>query len=214
MRFAHTRSTARKHRIRRFGRTYRWHAFCCVPIIDPDGALLKWIGTATDIDDAKAIEAGLRLADRLSTERLQLLELLQSKAPVGMGFVDRQFRVQHMNEALAAANGSTVAAQIGRTLGELVPSMWPELEASYRGVLDDGEAMLDVEIGGPPTIDPADRRRYSMSRYPVLMGEAVIGIGVVAVDITARRQADQVLRFQAELLAAAGQAIVAVDTIG
>ncbi len=199
-------------RIRRFDGTYRWHALHCVPVRNAMGKLLRWIGTATDIDDAKHIEADLRTAERQSSETLRLLEMLQSKAPVGFGFVDRHFRVVHMNDTLAAANDSTVAAMIGKTVAELAPAMWPELEASYRHVLDDGLALLDVEIDGPPTADPADRHRYLISRYPISLDEEVIGIGLVVVDITARIKDEAAMRFQAELLAAAGQAIVAVDT--
>ncbi|HEX2785484.1 MAG TPA: EAL domain-containing protein, partial [Ilumatobacteraceae bacterium] len=39
----------------------------------------------------------------------------------------------------------------------------------------------------------------------------IIGIGIIAVDVTARTRADEAMRFQSDLLAAAGQAIVAVD---
>ena len=198
-------------RIRRFDGKYRWHAFRCLPIRDAYGAVLKWIGTATDIDDVKEMERDLRTAERQSVEKLQLLELLQSKAPVGFGFVDRDFRVMHMNETLAAANGATIASQVGRTVAELAPDMWPELEVSYRRVLDEGKAILDVEIDGPMTADPSDQRRYTTSHYPVVVDDQTIGIGIVAVDVTARRDSDEAVRFQAELLAAAGQAIVAVD---
>jgi diguanylate cyclase (GGDEF)-like protein/PAS domain S-box-containing protein len=199
------------HRLRRFDGVYRWHVLRCIPVRDLHGALVKWIGTATDIDDAKQVEADLRLSERHSAETLRLLEMLQSRAPVGIGFVDRDFRVMHMNETLAAANGSTVAEQIGRTVADLAPDMWPELERSYRKVLDDGQAILDVEIDGPMTTDPANRRRYVTSHYPVSLEDKIIGIGIIAVDITARTHADEATQFQAELLAAAGQAIVAVN---
>ena len=198
-------------RIRRFDGTYRWHAFRCVPIHGADRSLVKWIGTATDIDDAKAVEGDLRQTGRQATEALELLEVLQSKSPVGFGFLDREFRVLHMNETLAATNGMTVAEQLGRTVQELAPEAWPQLEASYRQVIDGGHAVLDVEVGGPITADPADRRWYSASQYPIAIDDEIIGIGIVVVDITSRKKTDGAMRFQAELLAAAGQAIVAVD---
>ena len=72
-------------RIRRSDGTYRWHAFRCVPVRGADDVLLKWIGTATDIDHSKAVETDLRHAERQATETLPLLEVLQSKAPVGFG---------------------------------------------------------------------------------------------------------------------------------
>jgi diguanylate cyclase (GGDEF)-like protein/PAS domain S-box-containing protein len=208
-------STAPCHldlRLRRSDGHYRWHALHCSPVHDADHELVEWIGTATDIDDAKHRENSLCQAERQSTETLQLLELLQSKAPVGFGFVDRNFTMMHLNETLAAAvSGKTVDDLLGRSVPDIVPEMWPELEVSYRRVLDEGLATLNVEIDGPSTPDPADRHRYLTSHYPVKLDGEIIGIGLVVVDITARTRAEAALRFQAELLAAAGQAIVAVD---
>jgi diguanylate cyclase (GGDEF)-like protein/PAS domain S-box-containing protein len=198
-------------RIRRSDGAFRWHAFRCMPIRNAEGHLVKWICTATDVDDARTIEADLRVAERKSSETLHLLEMLQSKAPVGFGFLDRDFRVLHVNDTLAAANGMTVAEMLGRTVGELAPDVWPQLEASYRRVLD-GHTSHDVEIDGPMMPDPADRRRYLTNHYPISVDDEVIGIGLVVVDITARKKADEAMRFQTDLLAAAGQAIVAVDT--
>ncbi len=199
-------------RIRRFDRKYRWHSFRCLAVGAAHASELTWICTATDIDDAKALESELRSAERQAVETLQLLEVLQSKAPVGFGFLDREFRVLHMNETLAAANGMTVAEQLGRTVAELAPTVWPQLEASYHEVLNSGHAVLDIEIDGPITTNSSHRRRYVTSHYPIVIDGETIGIGIVAVDITARTKADEAMRFQAELLAAAGQAIVAVDT--
>ena len=88
-------------RLRRFDGTYRWHALHCAPIRDPERGLIEWIGTATDIDDARQREGGLYRAERRSNETLHLLELLQSKAPVGFGFVDRSFKMVHLNDTLA-----------------------------------------------------------------------------------------------------------------
>ena len=40
-------------RLRRFDGQYRWHDLRSLPLFDDDGAILKWIGTATDIEDVK-----------------------------------------------------------------------------------------------------------------------------------------------------------------
>ena len=73
--------------------------------------------------------ADLREAHRLADETLSTLETLHGSAPVGLGFVDRDFRVIHVNEMLAAVNGSTVEEQIGKTVAESVPELWPQIEA-------------------------------------------------------------------------------------
>jgi hypothetical protein len=86
------RSTGSTTRIRRFDGEYRRHAIRGLPIRDERGVVIKWIGTATDIEDATQLEADLLIAQRETAETLTLLETLLSKAPVGFGFVDRDFK--------------------------------------------------------------------------------------------------------------------------
>jgi len=202
------------YRLRRFDGAYRWHAFRASPICDDRGLVRKWIATATDIDDANRLEADLGLSEQRAAETLTLLETLLSKAPVGLGFVDRDFRLVHVNETLAAVNGSTVAAQLGRLVPAVVPQLWPQLEPLYRRVLDSGEAVLEVEVDSRPSADPAQTRHWLNSYYPIASGDEVIGVGVVVVDITERKKAEEATRFQAELLDAAGQATIATDPAG
>ena len=96
-------------RIRRFDGEYRWHDLSGIPIHDDLAAAVKWIGTADDIDDAKTWNANSGPSATEGARTLALLETLQSKAPVGFGFVDRDYRRVLVNETLAAFNGSTVA---------------------------------------------------------------------------------------------------------
>jgi len=42
--------------------TYRWHLQQAVPLRDPEGKVIKFVGTTTDIDDQKRIEDALRRA--------------------------------------------------------------------------------------------------------------------------------------------------------
>ena len=144
-------------------------------------------------------------------DKARLLEMLQSDAPVGFGFIDREFRIRHMNATLAAMNHTTVAEYLDKEVSVLVPDMWPVVEPLFQHVLDSGEPILDLEIDGPATPDPADGLRLLTSYYPVSLGDEIIGIGIVVVDITARKVVEEAMTFQTELLAAAGQAIVAVD---
>lgn len=51
-------------RMRRADGTYRWHLHQAMPLMDGEGRILKWFGTATDIEERKQLEA----------EREQLLE--------------------------------------------------------------------------------------------------------------------------------------------
>jgi diguanylate cyclase (GGDEF)-like protein/PAS domain S-box-containing protein len=202
------------YRIRRFDGEYRWHTFRALPFIDDRGALFKWIGTATDIEDAKRSEAGLRLAHRKTEETLRLLETLQSTAPIGFGFVDRDFRIVRLNETLAAVNGSTIAEQLGQTVATVVPQLWPQLEPLYRHVFESGEAVLDVEVDGPSATEPVETRHWLTSYHPVSLEDEVIGIGIVVVDITERKKAEEARQQLAAIVDGSGDAIFGVTTDG
>jgi diguanylate cyclase (GGDEF)-like protein/PAS domain S-box-containing protein len=201
-------------RLRRYDGEYRWHALRAGPIRDGLGAVVRWIGTATDIDAAKQLEADLRWAERTSTDRLALLETLLSKAPVGFGLVDREFRRVIVNEALAAFNGSTVAEQLGQPTCDLVPPFWPQLEPIYRGVLERGEAVLDIEVSGPSVVDASQTRHWLNSYYPVSVGHEVIGIGIVAVEITERKRAEEAYRKLAAIVECSADAIFGITADG
>ena len=160
------------------------------------------------------LETEVQGANRTSAETLTLLETLLSKSPVGFGFVDRDFRMLRLNETLATLNGSTVAAQLGHTVAELVPELWPQLEPLYRHVLESGESVVDVRVDVSSPADPSATFQRTASYYPVSVAGEVIGIGIVLVDITERTKAEQDVHFQADLLAAAGQAMIASDLAG
>jgi PAS domain S-box-containing protein len=127
--------------------------------------------------------------ERETAESLTLLETLQSSAPIGIGFVDRDFRIQRMNTRLAAVNGRPIEEQLGRTVEEVAPEMWAQLEPMYRRVLETGEAVVNRETVGTARSGPDKTHYWLSSLYPVHLGEEVIGIGLVVVDITDGKEA-------------------------
>ena len=129
-------------------------------------------------------------SERKTVETLALLETLNLNAPIGLGFVDRDLRRVVVNEALASYNGSTVAEQIGRRVPDLVPAVWPQMEPMYRAVLDEAASFHDIEVHGPSASDPTTIRDWSTSYFPVMVNDEVIGIGVIALDITERKKVE------------------------
>jgi PAS domain S-box-containing protein len=153
----------------------------------------------------------LQRANRKIAESLTLLQTLQSTSPVGLGFVDRDFRVQQMNERLAAVTGLPLAEQLGRTVAEVVPERWPEIEPLYRHVLETGQAIVNQEVHGAATSAPYEIRHWLSSYYPVRLDDEVIGIGLVVVDNTDRQQAEE---FRAVVMQNLAEGLVATDGEG
>jgi PAS domain S-box-containing protein len=119
-----------------------------------------------------------------------VLDALFESAPIGFAFFDRELRYVRVNEKLAEINGVPVEAHAGRTLGEVLPGMDRAVEDAFRKVLETGEPLLEAEFEGW-TPASADKRRFFTSIYPVAGPDGeTIGLGCVALEVTARRRAE------------------------
>jgi PAS domain S-box-containing protein len=130
-------------------------------------------------------------ANNRSAESLTLLETLLTTAPVGFGFVDRDYRIRQMNETLAEVNGIPLADQLGRNVRDLVPALWAQIEPAFRSVLETGEAVLNHQQERVSADAPGESRVWLSSYYPVSLAGEIIGIGMVVVDITDRRETEE-----------------------
>jgi PAS domain S-box-containing protein len=195
-------------RIRRADGNFRWHSVSSLPLHDLDGEIVKWIGTATDVDDQKRLEDRLRLAERESVT----LETLQASAPVSFGFVDREFRWVRVNEALASINGAPVQEHLGRPVAELMPTAWAQLAPLCRLVLETGQPVPNHQIVGEPAAAAGGGQTWLTSCYPVRVDGELIGIGIVVVDVTEqRRQADE---FRSVVMANMAEGLYTLDSEG
>jgi PAS domain S-box-containing protein/putative nucleotidyltransferase with HDIG domain len=187
---ATTSPYAAEYRIRRFDGVFLWHAFRALPLRDAEDRVLTWIGTATDIEDQKQLELSLRRSEREALETLTLLSSIEAAAPVGFKLVDRDLRIVRINARLAAINGFSVEEHIGRTVQEIAPDLWPQLEDVYRRALN-GEAVSNIEVSAPSAAENGAIRHWLASYYPVRVGDEIIGVGNVLVDITDRKRAEE-----------------------
>ena len=178
-------------RVRRADGEYRRMAIRGAPVFDTQERLIQWVGTCTDVEDEKRLEDHLVRTQQTAAESLTLLETLQASAPVGFGYVDRDFRIIRLNDSLAAINGSTVELQLGRTVAEVIPNLWAQIEPAYRKVLDTGDPIVNLEITGRSAVQPEQIHTWLSSLHPVRLRGEIIGIGIVVVDITERRQAEE-----------------------
>ncbi len=178
-------------RVRRADGEFRRMAIRGAPVFDTQGVLIQWVGTCTDIEDEKRIEDHLLRSQQTAAESLTLLETLQASAPAGFGYVDRNFCLVRLNDSLAAINGSTVELQLGRTVEEVLPTLWAQIEPAYRKVLDTGNPVVNLEVTGRSAVQPEQIHTWLSSFHPVRLRGEIIGIGIVVVDITERRQAEE-----------------------
>ncbi len=130
-------------------------------------------------------------AEGQATESLTLLEAIQSSAPVGFGFVDREYRLRRVNDVLAAIGGASVEQLLGREVADVVPELWAQLEPAYERVLATGEAVVNQQVQGETSAAPGEIRSWLVNYYPVWIDGEISGVGVVVVDITDRLAAEE-----------------------
>ena len=116
---------------------YRWMVERGSPVFAREGTILRWVGTLTDVEIDRQAREHHQETEKEANETRALLETLQSSAPIGFLFVDRQFRYVRVNEKVAAIHGSSsVQEHLGRTVAEVVP----KLVGAARGLLRRGAA--------------------------------------------------------------------------
>lgn len=160
-------------RLRRHDDMYRWHRVRGVPVLDGARALTGWVGVCVDVHD-------LHVAD----EKVTVARALLHEATFGFGFVDTDLRFRYLTPRLAAVNGLTVDEHIGRTVAEVLPELWPQLEPIYRRVLDEQHTVRDVEISGTTSAAPDQQRTWFVDYFPVQRDRNVEGVGLIVRDVT------------------------------
>jgi PAS domain S-box-containing protein len=133
------------------------------------------------------------LLTRLEAERAVLDTLLEC-TPVGVGFLDRECRFVRANAALAHIDGIPPEHYPERRPWELLPELRGLLEPIYRQVVETGLPSIGKELSGQTPAAPGQQRHWLASHYPVRTPDGkLLGVGVVVVDITARKFAEQAL---------------------
>jgi diguanylate cyclase (GGDEF)-like protein/PAS domain S-box-containing protein len=141
-------------------------------------------GAANGSEDDSLFSDRIRTAERATSEALSILDAFQAASPVGMCFIDRDYRILRINSVLAEAAGETVNGLLGRTVAEVTPDLWQLLEPLYSKVMTTGEPFEDTAVIRNTRDDAGPARYWSTTLYPVRLDGDIIGLGVISVDVT------------------------------
>ncbi|WP_207461120.1 PAS domain S-box protein [Azospirillum sp. SYSU D00513] len=163
---------------------YRWMLGRALPIRGPDGAITRWMGTSTDIDELK------RTADELRRTSA-LLRLIGDSTPDMIYAKGRDSRLLYANAAIQRILDRPLDRIIGHSDLDWAPDR-REAEAiiaNDRRVMETGDTFdVDEAFTGPD-----GRTRYFRSVKSPLRDAsgAIIGLVGLTSDMTARRQAEE-----------------------
>lgn len=140
--------------------------------------------------DLTAQADDLARREALTAASLDELEALYDKAPIGLGFLDRDLRFVRINQTLADMNGPNSTDHLGRCVWDILPALRQSTEPALRRVLETGETLTGVEVTGETPARPGEQRQWVEMFYPVRREDGAIqGVGICCADVTEIRQA-------------------------
>lgn len=142
-----------------------------------------------------ATAMALQESEALAHRHLDELEAIYNTAPIGLCVLDRELRWVHINEKLAEINGFSAAEHMGRSVRELLPDLADDAEPLLRQILETEEPVLNIELNGETPAQPGVERTWLEQWYPLHdSAGAVVGINIVAEEITERKRIEAELR--------------------
>ncbi len=126
--------------------------------------------------------------------RVAQLQSIYNGVPVGLSFVDRDFRYIEVNERLANVNRISVEAHRGKRLREIVPHLADRLEGFYGQAMNEGRPVENVEISSGRADPTGVARTWLCSFHPARGPDGVTGAMAAILDITEQRRAEELRR--------------------
>ena len=110
------------------------------------------------------------------------------KAQIGLCYLDTDLRYVEINDWLAAINGLTIAEHVGRTIGEILPSVAESVTSQLRQVIETGEPILKGLAFAETAAHPGAKRFYEHNYYAEKSADGtVLGVKCIVQDITQQR---------------------------
>ena len=220
---AHTRSTWRRaletggnyeseYRLRRASDgCYRWHLVRALPVRDANGAIVRWFGTSTDIDDQKAAQETLRRSQENLAIAQRVAQIGSWESRLDADIHDPNLTLTWSDETFRIFGLTPETGPI--TQGRVFEFVPPGEHEMLRAALDQMMTKTDALAVEHRVVLPDGRERIVYERATLFRradGSPERIVGTVQ-DITERRQAEDLLRQQAEMLNLAHDAIIVRD---
>ena len=128
-------------------------------------------------------------------ETREIVNAFFSSSTVGFGILDSQLRYTRVNDVLPRMAGLKPKDLLGKSVPEIFGPRGTRTEAVLRNVLRSGSPLLDREVAAELPTKPGQVRHWLVNYFPIPGdGGGFDQVGVIAVDVTARRNAEEALR--------------------
>lgn len=165
------------------------------PVKDEREQLLGVSVIIEDITNRKRIEESLRRSEEELRRRFSELSTIYRTSPIGLAYVDTDFRYRAISEPLARINGRPVSEHYGRHLSEVIPDIAEGEIPVMRQVLETQMPIVDQDVEYRTPARPDEARLYRRSLIPVHADDGrLLGLNIVVQDITEQKRAEAALR--------------------
>ena len=125
----------------------------------------------------------------------EIVDAFFSSSTVGFGILDAQLRYTRVNGVLPRMANLAPEDLLGKSATEIFGESGAQPEMGLREVLQTGRPVLDRELSAELPGGQGERRHLLLNYFPIReSGGAVTQVGMTAVDVTARRNAEEALR--------------------
>ena len=161
-------------------------------------ALLVTVLSLTCAGLAVALLARLAIMRRRESQRSSgMLDDVLGNAPVGLGFLDRDLKVRHMNRALFQMSEAGLRTALGAPLWALQPGLRTRLQPLLEATRDRGLPSTDIDVEVPSADTLGGTRYFRMGFYPFRRTtgtENEGGVGMAITDVTMARLSEGRIR--------------------
>ena len=150
------------------------------------------------------------MPNRSKATILAQLDAVYGIVPIGLATLDADLRYTRVNDELIRLHeklyGSIDRHLVGKHVREVLPdTVWKQVSVKYRAVLERREK-IETTVEVPPRM-PGDSRRMIIEAIyaPIIddRDDRVVGINVVARDVTEQKQAERLLKMANAQMASA-----------
>jgi PAS domain S-box-containing protein len=136
-----------------------------------------------------------RRTESVARQSQEIVNAFFSASTVGFGILDSQLRYTRFNDVLPRMAGLKPEEVIGKSVSEVFGEPGMESDILLGEVLRTGRPVLDREVSAALPGTPGEVRHWLINYFPI--GEnsgAITQVGIITVDVTARRNAEEALR--------------------
>ena len=133
--------------------------------------------------------------ETVARQSQEIVDAFFSSSTVGFVILDSKFRCTRFNEAFPRMAGMEPEQLPGRTASEIFRERGMHSDLLLQEVLRTGKPVLDREVSADLSAKPGELRHWLVNYFPIQEdGGIFTQLGIIVVDVTARRNAEEALR--------------------